>query len=96
LFPLQVGIHHNDRGFIVGELPHEMKRQGQRTDLTLSPVATKLDTAAQLGRQSGESRDQVFRFIRLTNLIPEILELTGDKVKSVLCPCLFIASSFIL
>ncbi len=47
-----------------------MKRQGQRTDLTLSPVATKLDTAAQLGRQSGESRDQVFRFIRLTNLIP--------------------------
>ena len=52
-----------------------MKRQGQRTDLTLSPVATKLDTAAQLGRQSGESRDQVFRFIRLTNLIPEILEL---------------------
>lgn len=52
-----------------------MKRQGQRTDLTLSPVATKLDTAAVLGRQSGESRDQVFRFIRLTNLIPEILEL---------------------
>ena len=52
-----------------------MKRQGQRTDLTSSPVATKLDTATVLGRQSGESRDQVFRFIRLTNLIPEILEL---------------------
>ena len=57
-----------------------MKRQGQRTDLTLSPVATKLDTAAQLGRQSGESRDQVFRFIRLTNLIPEILELVDNSV----------------
>ena len=57
-----------------------MKRQGQRTDLTLSPVATKLDSAAQLGRQSGESRDQVFRFIRLTHLIPEILELVDNSV----------------
>ena len=57
-----------------------MKRQGRRTDLTLSPVATKLDTAAQLGQQSGESRDQVFRFIRLTNLIPEILELVDNSV----------------
>ena len=44
-----------------------MKRQGQRTDLTLSPVATKLDSA-------------VFRFIRLTNLIPEILELVDNSV----------------
>ena len=42
-----------------------MKRQGQRSDLTLSPVATKLDSAAELGKQSGESRDQVFRYIRL-------------------------------
>ena len=57
-----------------------MKRQGRRTDLTLSPVATKLDSAAQLGRQSGESRDQVFRFIRLTHLIPEILELVDNSV----------------
>lgn len=57
-----------------------IKRQGQRTDLTLSPVATKLDSAAQLGRQSGESRDQVFRFIRLTHLIPEILELVDNSV----------------
>ena len=57
-----------------------MKRQGQRTDLTLSPVATKLDSAAQLGRQSGESRDQVFRFIRLTHLIPDILELVDNSV----------------
>lgn len=39
-----------------------MKRQGQRTDLTLSPVATKLDTAKTLGQQAGESRDQVFRY----------------------------------
>ena len=57
-----------------------MKRQGQRTDLTLSQVATKLDTAAVIGAASKESRDQVFRYIRLTNLLPELLELM-DKGK---------------
>ena len=56
-----------------------MKRQGQRTDLTLSPVATKLDTAALIGEQNGESRDQVFRYIRLTNLIPGLLDLVDEK-----------------
>ena len=57
-----------------------MKRQGQRTDLTLSPVATKLNSAAMLGKQSGESRDQVFRYIRLTNLIPELLDMVDNSV----------------
>lgn len=57
-----------------------MKRQGQRSDLTLSPVATKLDSAANLGKQSGESRDQVFRYIRLTNLIPELLDIVDNSV----------------
>ena len=56
-----------------------MKRQGKRTDLTSSPVATKLDTAAMLGKQSGESRDQVFRYIRLTYLVPEILEMVDES-----------------
>ncbi len=55
-----------------------MNRQGQRTDLTLSPVATKLDTAALLGQKSGESRDQIFRYIRLTALIHEILQMVDD------------------
>ncbi len=50
-----------------------MNRRGQRTDLTSSQLATKLDTAAEIGRQQGESRDKVYRYIRLTNLIPEIL-----------------------
>ena len=62
-----------------------MKRQGQRTDLTLSPMATKLDSAAELGKQSGESRDQVFRYMRLTNLIPELLDMV-DKNKIALRP----------
>ena len=56
-----------------------MKRQGMRNDLTLSPMATKLDSAAELGKQSGESRDQVFRYVRLTELTPDLLELVDEK-----------------
>ena len=56
-----------------------MKRQGRRTDLTLSPLATKLDAAATIGQHSGESRDQVFRYIRLTYLIPDLLALVDDE-----------------
>ena len=55
-----------------------MSRQGQRTDLTLSQVATKLDTAAEIGKAVGESRDKVFRYIRLTELIPEILAMVDS------------------
>ena len=55
-----------------------LKNQGKRTDLTLSQLATKLDAAKEIGKQSGESRDQVFRYIRLTNLIPEILEYVDE------------------
>ena len=57
-----------------------MKRQGLRTDLTSSPVATKFDAATELGKEYGESRDQVFRHIRLTYLIPEILEMMDNSV----------------
>ena len=62
-----------------------MKRQGQRTDVPLSPVATKFDTASILGQTSGAERDEVFRFIRLTYLIPELLELV-DNGKMALRP----------
>ena len=55
-----------------------LKQQGQRSDLTLSQVATKLDNAADIGKQHGESRDTVFRYIRLTNLIPGILEKVDE------------------
>ncbi len=56
-----------------------LSQQGNRTDLTLSQVATKTDTAAQIGKQCGESRDQVFRYIRLTNLIPALLQYVDDR-----------------
>ena len=56
-----------------------MKRQGQRTDLTSSPLETKLRATEQIALEVGESRAQIDRFIRLTNLIPEMLNLVDDK-----------------
>lgn len=55
-----------------------MKRQGQRTDLTCAPVEHKLKTRDIIAEQSGESREQVRRFIRLTNLVPELLQLVDE------------------
>lgn len=55
-----------------------MKRQGQRTDLTSVPVAQKLTSRAELGKVVGESQDQVRRYIRLTYLLPEILDMVDD------------------
>ena len=55
-----------------------IKRQGQRTDLTCAPVEHKLKTRDIIAEQGGESREQVRRFIRLTNLIPELLELVDE------------------
>ena len=57
-----------------------MKIQGERTDLTLSPMATKsaIDSAAEIGSAAGESRDQVFRYIRLNLLIPELLDMVDE------------------
>ena len=57
-----------------------MKAQGKRTDLTLSQAATKSDTAAEIGKSQNESRDQVFRYIRLTYLIPELLDKVDEGV----------------
>ena len=55
-----------------------MKRQGQRTDLTSSPVETKLRSSEVIARETGDSRAQVDRYIRLTYLLPEILQLVDD------------------
>ena len=57
-----------------------MKAQGKRTDLTLSQAATKSDTAAEIGKARNESRDQVFRYIRLTHLVPELLQKVDEGV----------------
>ncbi|NJE40326.1 ParB/RepB/Spo0J family partition protein [Faecalicoccus pleomorphus] len=55
-----------------------MKRQGQRTDLTLSPLGTKLRTSEELAQECGDSRNQIHRYIRLTNLVPELLEFVDE------------------
>ena len=62
-----------------------MSRQGQRTDLTSTQVGRKLETAEIIGEQSGESKNQVRRYIRLTELIPEILQMV-DNGKIALTP----------
>ena len=58
-----------------------MKRQGQRTDLTSSPLDNKLSgttSAQQLSQKSGDSQPQIYRFIRLTELIPPVLQMVDD------------------
>ena len=55
-----------------------MKRQGQRTDLTSTPLVSKSRTNEELGNQVGESREQIRRYVRLTNLVPELLEFVDE------------------
>lgn len=55
-----------------------LKSQGKRTDLTSYQVGTKFDTASEIGKSGNDSRIQVFRYIRLTNLIPDILKLVDE------------------
>ena len=58
-----------------------MKRQGMRTDLTSSPVGTKFERSnRELAEQVGDSKSQIHRFIRLTELLPEILDMVDEGV----------------
>jgi ParB family chromosome partitioning protein len=52
-----------------------LKRQGERTDLTFSPPGKKSYAHEQMEQESGESKSQIFRFIRLTELIPQMLDM---------------------
>ena len=56
-----------------------MKRQGARSDLTSAPMARKLESAEKLGESVGESKDQIRRYIRLTELIEPLLQMVDDK-----------------
>lgn len=60
-----------------------MKRQGERTDLTCAPMAHKLKGVKSrdiVAEQAGESKDQIRRYIRLTNLVPELLDMVDNTV----------------
>ena len=67
----------SERAFAYKMKLEALKHQGN--DLTLSPMATKLDTAKKVAEENGEGRDQVFRYIRLTYLIPEILDMVDEE-----------------
>ena len=85
IFMVESNIHRNtvlpsEKAFAYKMRLEAMKRQGRRSDLTSSPVATKLGRAdVELAGQVGESKDQIRRYIRLTELIPPLLELVDQK-----------------
>lgn len=75
-------ISPSEKAFAYKMKLEAMNRQGQRTDLTRSQVGNKLDgkkSSEVLAEQVGESRNQIFRYIRLTELTPSILEMVDDK-----------------
>ena len=55
-----------------------LNRQGKRSDLTSCPVGTKFDSGESIASEQGDSRRQVFRYIRLTELIPELLDMVDE------------------
>ena len=57
-----------------------MNHQGIRTDLTFSQVGKRLNAYEELADESGESRNQIHRYIRLTELIPELLDKVDNKI----------------
>ena len=70
----------SERAFAFKMKLEALKHQGARTDMTSSQLGTKLGRADDLlAEQAGTSRNQVQRFIRLTNLIPEILEMVDNR-----------------
>ena len=68
----------SEKGFSYKMKLDAIKRQGKRTDLTLSQVGKKLNAYEELARSSGDSRNQVHRYIRLTYLVPELLEFIDN------------------
>ena len=73
----------SERAFAYKMKLEAMKRQGERTDLqgdgTSTQVVSKLRSNEQLGEQNNQSRETVRRFISLTNLIPELLDMVDQK-----------------
>ena len=68
----------SERAFAYKMKLEAMKRQGYRTDLTSDQVGQKLTSVETVAKQSGDSRTQVQRYIRLTELIPPILQMVDE------------------
>ena len=69
----------SERAFAYKTKLEALKNQGARSDLTSAQLGRKLETADIVGQESGDSRNQVRRFIRLTNLVPELLDMVDEK-----------------
>ena len=69
----------SEKGFAYKLKMEALSRQGKRSDLTSDQVGRKLETAEIIGQQVDESKNQVRRYIRLTNLIPPILDMVDEK-----------------
>ncbi len=69
----------SERAFAYKMKLEALKNQGARSDLASSQVGMKLQALDIVGQEAGESRNQIQRFIRLTNLIPELLDMVDEK-----------------
>ena len=69
----------SERAFAYKMKLEALKNQGARSDLTSAQLGRKLETADIVGQETGDSRNQVRRFIRLTSLIPELLDMVDEK-----------------
>ena len=69
----------SERAFAYKMKLEAIKNQGARSDLTSAQLGRKLETADIVGQESGDSRNQVRRFIRLTSLMPELLDMVDEK-----------------
>ena len=76
---LRENILPSERAFAYKMKLEALKNQGARSDLTSAQLGRKLETADIVGQESGDSRNQVRRFIRLTNLVPELLDMVDEK-----------------
>lgn len=72
----------SERAFAYKMKLDAMKNQGTRSDLTSTQVVSKLRSNEKLGAENNQSRETVRRFIRLTNLIPELLDMVDSKTVS--------------
>ena len=72
----------SERAFAYKMKLDAIKNQGARSDLTSSQVGMKLQALDIVGQEAGDSRNQVHRFIRLTNLVPELLDMVDEKKMS--------------
>ena len=73
------GLLPSERAFAYKMKLEALKHQGARTDLTSSQVGTRLRADELIAQQSGESRNQIQRFIRLTELIPTLLDMVDER-----------------